>query len=231
MQNQPLASPSYQIGTIEFPINNFFFYPSVKSLTIFLASLFFFFYLYADNNSIEDHHLDIVTSWDEYVSLNQKQQAFGIWSYNGKTDNVRDGIPESVDYNHTFTCQLSLDGSKILSSRVMKTKDGSILSIVSQMETWDPERQKIFSIASGFDGGELYRGSYELVKINGAEENWNYTETISAQTHRVIITWEVGGADKRKWTATRSNNPDKSSTRIFKRQKSKLSAFVGGNAT
>ncbi len=190
----------------------------MRSLTVSIASLFFFFHLNADSNSIGDHHLDIVSSWDEYVSLKQEQQAFGIWSYNGKTSNVWDGIPEGIEYNHTFTCQMSPDGSKILSSHVMKTKDGSILSTGSQMETWDPKRQKIFSSASGFDGGELYSGSYELVEINGVEEKWNYTETISAQTYSVIITWEVAGANKRKWKVTRSKNPDKSSTRTFYRQ-------------
>jgi hypothetical protein len=93
--------------------------------------------LNADDHKKDDGNLKLPTSWKEYLSLKKKQKAFGIWSYKGRTSSMWEGIPGGIEYSHTRTTQMSADGSKILSSHVMKTKNGAILSTGSGMETWD----------------------------------------------------------------------------------------------
>ena len=174
--------------------------------------------IFADHHKNKESKLKIPKSWEEYLSIKRKQKAFGVWSYQGKTTNVWEGIPEGIEYKNTFTSQMSADGSKVLNSHVMKTKDGSILSTGSGMETWDPKRKKIFCSSSGFDGGELYSGSFELIGINAAKEKWKYTETVSGKTYEVMITWKVEAPNKRSQTISRSKDPDNSSTNTFTKQ-------------
>ena len=174
--------------------------------------------LLADHHKKEESNLKLPTSWKEYLSMKRKQKAFGVWSFKGKTTSIWEGIPEGLDYTDTFTSQMSADGSKILTSHVMKTIDGNILSTGSGMETWDVKRKKIFSSHSGFDGGKLYTGPSELIGISEIEEKWKYTETISGKTYEVIITRKSEGPDKRSQTNVRVDDPDNSATTTFTRQ-------------
>ena len=77
--------------------------------------------IFADHHKKQESKLKIPKSWEEYLSIKRKQKAFGVWSYQGKTTIVWEGI----EYKNTLTSQMSADGSKVLNSNVMKTKDGS----------------------------------------------------------------------------------------------------------
>ena len=129
-----------------------------------------------------------------------------------------EGIPEGLEYSHTRTTQMSADGNKILTSHVMKTKDGAILSTGSGMETWDAKRNKIFSSHSGYDGGKLYTGPSELIGISESAEKWKYTETISGKTYEVIQTRKTEAPNKRSETNMRVKDPNSSTTSTFTRQ-------------
>jgi hypothetical protein len=177
--------------------------------------------LNADDHKKDDGNLKLPTSWKEYLSLKKKQKAFGIWSYTGRTSSMWEGIPEGIEYSHTHTIQMSADGSKILSSEVMKTKDGVILSTGSGMETWDATRNKIFSSHSGYDGGKLYTGPSELIGIGESAEKWKYTETSSGKTYEVIVIRETKAPNKRSHTFMRVKNPDSLTTSTFTRQPKK----------
>ena len=172
----------------------------------------------ADDHKKEEGELTIPKTWKRYLSLKRKQKSFGIWSYEGKTTDIWEGIPAGLDYSMTFTSQLSADGTKILNSHLMQTADGTILSTGSGMETWDPKRGKVFSSSSGFDGGKLYSGSSELVGIDDGEDRWKYTETISGKTYEVMITWKSDGPDRRSQSLTRASAPAKATVNKFKRR-------------
>ena len=193
----------------------------MNNLIYILALLLGVSNLNADHHKKDDSNLKLPTSWKEYLSLKKKQKAFGIWSYTGRTSSMWEGIPEGIEYSHTHTTQMSADGSKILSSEVMKTKDGAILSTGSGMETWDATRNKIFSSHSGYDGGKLYTGPSELIGIGESAEKWKYTETISGKTYEVAQTWKSEAPNKRSFTNVRVKNPDTSTTATFKRQPKK----------
>ena len=174
--------------------------------------------LSADHHNGEESNLNLPTSWKEYISLKKEKKAFGVWSSTGKTSGIWEGIPEGLEYIHTFTSQMSADGSKILNSHVMKTKDGAILSTGSGMETWDAKRNKIFSSQSGYDGGKLYTGPSELIGISGSSEKWKYTETISGKTYEVIQTRITEAPNKRSQTNMRVTEPNNSVTYTFTKQ-------------
>ena len=190
----------------------------MKNIICAVALLLSVSILNADHHKKDESNLKLPTSWKEYLSLKKKQKAFGIWSYTGRTSSMWEGIPEGIEYSHTHTTQMSADGSKILSSHVMKTKDGAILSTGSGMETWDVKRNKIFSSHSGYDGGKLYTGPSELIGIGESAEKWKYTETISGKTYEVITTWKSEAPDKRSETNVRVKDPNSSTTSTFKRQ-------------
>ena len=193
----------------------------MKNVIYTLALLLSVSILNADHHKRDDSNLKLPTSWKEYLSLKKKQKAFGIWSYTGRTSSMWEGIPEGIEYSHTHTIQMSADGSKILSSHVMKTKDGAILSTGSGMEPWDATRNQIFSSHSGYDGGKLYTGPSELIGIGESAEKWKYTETISGKTYEVAQTWKSEAPNKRSFTNVRVKNPDTSTTATFTRQPKK----------
>jgi hypothetical protein len=193
----------------------------MKNVIYTLALLLSVSILNADHHKRDDSNLKLPTSWKEYLSLKKKQKAFGIWSYTGRTSSMWEGIPEGIEYSHTHTIQMSADGSKILSSEVMKTKDGVILSTGSGMETWDATRNKIFSSHSGYDGGKLYTGPSELIGIGESAEKWKYTETSSGKTYEVIVIRETKAPNKRSHTFMRVKNPDSLTTSTFTRQPKK----------
>ncbi|MDB4627668.1 hypothetical protein OAE34_01965 [Akkermansiaceae bacterium] len=193
----------------------------MKNAVYVLALLFSVSILNADHHKMDVSSLKLPTSWKEYLSLKKKQKAFGIWSYKGRTSSMWEGIPEGIEYSHTRTTQMSADGSKVLSSHVMKTKDGAILSTGSGMETWDAKRKKIFSSHSGYDGGKLYTGPSELIGIGEKAEKWKYTETISGKTYEVLQTRKTEAPNKRSETNVRVNDPDSSTTSTFTRQPKK----------
>ena len=193
----------------------------MKNIICSLALLLSVSILNADHHKKDESNLKLPTSWKEYLSLKKKQKAFGVWSYTGRTSSMWEGIPEGIEYSHTHTTQMSADGSKILSSHVMKTKDGAILSTGSGMETWDAKRNKIFSSHSGYDGGKLYTGPSELIGIGESAENWKYTETISGKTYEVIQTRKTEAPNKRSETNVRVKDPDSSTTSTFTRQPKK----------
>jgi hypothetical protein len=193
----------------------------MKNSVYILALLMSVSILNADHHKKTDSNLKLPASWKEYLSLKKKQKAFGIWSYTGRTSSMWEGIPEGIEYSHTRTTQMSADGSKILSSHVMKTKDGAILSTGSGMETWDAKRNKIFSSHSGYDGGKLYTGPSELIGIGESAEKWKYTETSSGKTYEVIVIRETKAPNKRSHTFMRVKNPDSLTTSTFTRQPKK----------
>jgi len=193
----------------------------MKNVIYILALLLSVSILNADHHKKDESNLKLPTSWKEYLSLKKKQKAFGIWTYTGRTSSMWEGIPEGIEYSHTHTIQMSADGSKILSSEVMKTKDGAILSTGSGMETWDATRNKIFSSHSGYDGGKLYTGPSELIGIGESAEKWKYTETSSGKTYEVIVTRETKAPNKRSHTFMRVKDPDNSTTSTFTRQPKK----------
>ena len=193
----------------------------MKNAVYVLALLLSVSILNADHHKKDDSNLKLPTSWKEYLSLKKKQKAFGVWSYKGRTSSMWEGIPEGIEYSHIRTTQMSADGSKILSSHVMKTKDGAILSTGSGMETWDAKRKKIFSSHSGYDGGKLYTGPSELIGIGESAEKWKYTETISGETYEVLQTRETEAPSKRSETNVRVKDPDSSTTSTFTRQPKK----------
>ena len=193
----------------------------MKNAVYVLALLLSIPILNADHHKKDESNLKLPTSWKEYLSLKKKQKAFGIWSYTGRTSSMWEGIPEGIEYSHTHTIQMSADGSKILSSEVMKTKDGVILSTGSGMETWDATRNKIFSSHSGYDGGKLYTGPSELIGIGESAEKWKYTETSSGKTYEVIVIRETKAPNKRSHTFMRVKNPDSLTTSTFTRQPKK----------
>ena len=190
----------------------------MKNAVYVLALLLSVSILNADHHKKDDSNLKLPTSWKEYLSLKKKQKAFGVWSYKGRTSSMWECIPEGIEYSHIRTTQMSADGSKILSSHVMKTKDGAILSTGSGMETWDAKRKKIFSSHSGYDGGKLYTGPSELIGIGESAEKWKYTETISGETYEVLQTRETEAPSKRSETNVRVKDPDSSTTSTFTRQ-------------
>ena len=193
----------------------------MKNFIYILALLLSVSILNADHHKKDESNLKLPTSWKEYLSLKKKQKAFGIWTYTGRTSSMWEGIPEGIEYSHTHTIQMSADGSKILSSEVMKTKDGAILSTGSGMETWDATRNKIFSSHSGYDGGKLYTGPSELIGIGESAEKWKYTETSSGKTYEVIVIRETKAPNKRSHTFMRVKNPDSLTTSTFTRQPKK----------
>ena len=193
----------------------------MKNVIYILALLLSVSILNADHHKKDESNLKLPTSWKEYLSLKKKQKAFGIWTYTGRTSSMWEGIPEGIEYSHTHTIQMSADGSKILSSEVMKTKDGAILSTGSGMETWDAKRNKIFSSHSGYDGGKLYTGPSELIGIGESAEKWKYTETSSGKTYEVIVIRETKAPNKRSHTFMRVKNPDSLTTSTFTRQPKK----------
>ena len=190
----------------------------MKNIASTIALLLSVSILSADHHKEEESNLKLPTSWKEYISLKKKQKAFGVWLYTGKTSGMWEGIPEGLEYSHTHTTQMSADGSKILKSHVMKTKDGAILSTGSGMETWDAKRNKIFSSHSGYDGGKLYTGPSELIGISESAEKWKYTETISGKTYEVIQTRKTEAPNKRSETNMRVKAPNSSTTSTFTRQ-------------
>tara|TARA_B100001057_G_scaffold483625_1_gene560642 strand:- start:280 stop:873 length:594 start_codon:yes stop_codon:yes gene_type:complete len=193
----------------------------MKNIICSLALLLSVSILNADHHKKDESNLKLPTSWKEYLSLKKKQKAFGIWTYRGRTSSMWEGIPEAIEYSHTHTLQMSANGSKILSSEVMKTKDGAILSTGTGMETWDAKRKKIFSSHSGYDGGKLYTGPSELIGIGESAEKWKYTETSSGKTYEVIVTRKTKALNKRSHTFMRVKNPDSSTTSTFTRQPKK----------
>ena len=190
----------------------------MKNIASTIALLLSVSILSADHHKEEESNLKLPTSWKEYISLKKKQKAFGVWLYTGKTSGMWEGIPEGLEYSHTRTTQMSADGNKILTSHVMKTKDGAILSTGSGMETWDAKRNKIFSSHSGYDGGKLYTGPSELIGISESAEKWKYTETISGKTYEVIQTRKTVAPNKRSETNMRVKDPNSSTTSTFTRQ-------------
>ena len=172
----------------------------------------------ADHHKKEEGELGLPTSWKKFLSFKRKQKSFGVWSNEGKTTDIWEGIPAGLDYSNTFTSQLSADGTKILTSHIMQTADGTVLSTGSGMETWDPKRKKIVSSSAGFDGGKFYSGSAELIGVDEGEDRWKYTESISGKTYEVMVTWKSDGPDRRSQALSRAGKPEKVTVNKFTRK-------------
>ncbi|MEO1826179.1 MAG: hypothetical protein ABGZ31_10760, partial [Roseibacillus sp.] len=53
----------------------------------------------ADHHKKEEGELGLPTSWKKFLSFKRKQKSFGVWSNEGKTTDIWEGIPAGLDYS------------------------------------------------------------------------------------------------------------------------------------
>ena len=123
----------------------------------------------------------------------------GTWRASGVTKDLWAGIPTGIRYVFNETRDISHDKKKLLIAHEMIAEDGKMLSIGSGFVGWDPVAKRIYSFASGYDGGKPYWGPRELVGFSSEGEVWKYTETSRGDTY------ETRNVYKRKSKNSRTN--------------------------
>ena len=77
----------------------------------------------------QDAPMTLPSSWKEFVAARMEMGDFGDWSTSGTTEAMWEGIPSGLKYANTETSELSSDGSYIVTSNMMRTEDGKVMSL------------------------------------------------------------------------------------------------------
>lgn len=106
----------------------------------------------------------------------------GDWTTSGVTEAMWVGIPAGLKYTETGSVRISSDGTRILTTYMMMTEDGRVISTGSGSTSWDAEAGAPVTANSGFDMGKPYHGTSKLVGMTPDTLFWEYTEASRGET-------------------------------------------------
>lgn len=150
---------------------------------------------------------------NDYPTLNTREFekiTIGEWESTGTTSDVWEGIKSGTKYSSFSTTEWSTDKSCYLGYYKMTTEDGKVFSTGTSITTTNYDG-KIISNNTGFDNGQRYTGSYELIKFIDGKAYWEGFETFygknsAPNTYPVSFTESlVDGFNTKKTEYTRAN--------------------------